>query len=200
MDTASQPAEVPSFFARIGLAFSLFFRVLFDGILAGRVLRLSSGAEPSAAPAVSAAPASAPAPAPPPVAAAPLHAAPTESALQLLGLLQREARFVDFVMEDMSSYSDADVGAAARVVHDQCKKALAEHVQLERVRSEPEGNRVTVPAGFSASEVRLVGNVTGKAPFNGVLTHAGWRASSITLPQLSQGHDVRVIAAAEVEL
>jgi hypothetical protein len=192
MDTTAQPAETPSFFARIGLAFSLFFRVLFDAVLAGRVLRLSSGSEPSAAPPLKEAPA--------PVAAAPLHAAPTESALQLLGLLQREARFVDFVMEDMSSYSDADVGAAARVVHDQCKKALTGHVKLERVRSEPEGNRVTVPAGFSASELRLVGNVTGSAPFSGVLTHAGWRAASIELPQLSQGHDVRVIAAAEVEL
>jgi len=194
MATTSHPAAEPSFFARIGLAFSLFFRVLFDGVLAGRVLRLSRGAEPSDAPVSKAAPT------PVPVAAAPLHAAPTESALQLLGLLQREARLVDFVMEDMSSYSDADVGAAARVVHDQCKKALTEHVKLERVRSEPEGNRVTVPAGFSASEVRLVGNVTGSAPFSGVLTHAGWRAASIELPQLSQGHDVRVIAAAEVEL
>jgi hypothetical protein len=191
MDTA-QPAETPSFFARIGLAFSLFFRVLFDAVLAGRVLRLSSGSEPSASPPLKEAPL--------PVAAAPLHAAPTESALQLLGLLQREARFVDFVMEDMSGYSDADVGAAARVVHDQCKKAIAAHVKLERVRSEPEGNRVTVPAGFSASELRLVGNVTGNAPFHGVLTHAGWRAASIELPKLSQGHDVRVIAAAEVEL
>jgi hypothetical protein len=194
MDITSQPATEPSFFARIGLAFSLFFRVLFDGVLAGRALRLASGVEPSDALV------SKEAPAPVPVAAAPLHAAPTESALQLLGLLQREARLVDFVMEDMSSYSDADVGAAARVVHDQCKKALTEHVKLERVRSEPEGNRVTVAAGFSASEIRLVGNVTGSAPFNGVLTHAGWRAASIELPQLSQGHDVRVIAAAEVEL
>jgi hypothetical protein len=73
-------------------------------------------------------------------------------------------------------------------------------VKLERVRSEAEGSRVTVPAGFSPSELRLVGNVTGSAPFNGVLAHAGWRATSIELPQLSQGHDVRVIAAAEVEL
>jgi len=182
-------ASAPSFFARIGLAFSMLFRVLFDGALAGRVQRLASGEEPG--PAATATPASAP---------APLHTAATESALQLLGLLQRESRLVDFLMEDMSSYSDADVGAAARVVHDQCKKALVEHVTLERVRSEAEGSRVTVPAGFSASELRLVGNVIGKAPFTGTLTHAGWRAASIELPKLSQGHDVRVIAAAEVEL
>lgn len=188
MATTTDTPLTPSFFARIGLAFSLFFRVLGDAVLAGRVLRLDAPQEPAAPPA------------PPPVAPAPLHAAPTESALQLLGLLQREARLLDFVMEDMAGYSDADVGAAARVVHDQCKKAIEAHVKLERIRSEPEGSRVTVPAGFSAGELRLVGNVTGSAPFNGVLTHAGWRASAIELPQLSQGHDVRVLAAAEVEL
>lgn len=195
MDTTSHPSDTPSFFARIGLAFGLFFRVLFDGVLAGRVARLSSGGPSADEPA---APPEPPAPAAPPPA--PLHEAPTESALQLLGLLQREARFVDFVMEDMSGYGDADIGAAARVVHDQCKKALDAHVQLERVRSEAEGSRVTVAAGFSASEVRLVGNVTGQAPFSGTLAHAGWRAASIELPKLSQGHDVRVIAPAEVEL
>ncbi len=190
METTSASAASPSFFARVGLAFSLFFRVLFDAVVARRALGLASATEGTAEP-----PQSPVLPTP-----APLHSAPTEAALQLLGLLQREARLVDFLMEDMSSYADADVGAAARVVHDQCKKALLAHVKLERVRSEAEGSRVTVPAGFSPSELRLVGNVTGSAPFNGVLAHAGWRATSIELPQLSQGHDVRVIAAAEVEL
>jgi hypothetical protein len=195
MDTTSaSSAATPSFFTRVGLAFSLFFRVLFDAGLAGRALRLGEG---SSSPG-SASDVHEPTPSPP--APAPLHRAPTESALQLLGLLQREARLIDFLMEDMSSYPDADVGAAARVVHDQCKKALDAHVKLERVRSEAEGSRVTVAAGFAPGELRLVGNVVGSAPFHGVLAHAGWRATSIELPQLSQGHDVRVIASAEVEL
>ena len=100
----------------------------------------------------------------------------------------------------MTGYADADIGAAARVVHDQCRKAVETHVKLERIRTEAEGSRVTLAAGFSASEVRLTGQVAGSAPFNGTLTHAGWRAVSIELPQLSDGHDVRVIAPAEVEL
>ena len=183
--TKSEP-ETLSFFARIGLAFRLFFRVLFDAVFAARSKRLASG---DTLPVEQAAPET-----------PRLHTAPTEAALQLLGLLQREGRLVDFLMEDMSAYSDAEIGAAARVVHDQCKKALAEHVRLERIRSESEGSSLTLPDGFAASEIRLVGHVQGKPPFRGVLTHAGWRAIGIELPQLSEGHDVRVLAPAEVEL
>jgi hypothetical protein len=176
----------PSFFARIALAYVAFFRVLFDGIFAAKVLSLRSG-EPVAPP-------------PPKVEAPKLREAPVDSALQLLGLLQREGRLIDFLQEDVSSYSDADIGAAARVVHDSVKKALLSHVKLARVRDEAEGSRVTLPKGFSANEVRLVGNVVGEAPFHGTLNHAGWRAVSVELPKLSAGHDVSILAAAEVEL
>ncbi len=180
----------PSFFARFFMAFGAFFRVLFDGAFAGQVLHLSSGApEPEEAPARTQEP-----PAPK------LREAPTESALQLLGLLQREGRLIDFLLEDVSAYSDADIGAAARVVHDQCRRVLESHVTLERVRAEAEGSRITLEKGFSASEVRLVGAVVGEAPFSGTLTHGGWRARSIELPKLSDGHDARVLAPAEVEL
>jgi hypothetical protein len=180
---ATSDSDQPSFFARLALAFRLFFLVLGNALLAKRVQPLASG-EP------------APEPAEPPR----LHIAPSESALQLLGLLQREGRLIDFLMEDMSGYADAEIGAAARVVHDQCRKALIEHIKVERIRVEAEGTQVTVPIGFSAAEIRLVGQLRGEPPFRGVLTHAGWRAADIELPQLSDGHDVRVIAPAEVEL
>jgi hypothetical protein len=183
----------PSFFARLALAFAAFFRVLFDAAYAGRVQRLPSGdrAEPPPEPSVAA----------PTAPAAPtLREAPTDAALQLLGLLQREGRLIDFLQEDVSSYNDADIGAAARVVHGSVKKALLTHVTLERVRNEPEGSRVLVQPGFSAHEVRLTGNVVGEAPFQGTLAHAGWRAVHIELPKLSAGYDVRVLAPAEVEL
>lgn len=183
----------PSFFARLALAFVAFFKVLFNASYAGRVERLGSG-EPEPEPQPVAPPAVAPPPAPT------LREAPTDAALQLLGLLQREGRLIDFLQEDVTSYSDADIGAAARVVHDSVKKALLTHVTLERVRSEAEGTRVSVPAGFSAHEVRLTGNVVGEAPFSGTLAHAGWRAVRIELPKLSAGYDVRVLAPAEVEL
>ena len=86
------------------------------------------------------------------------------------------------------------------MVHDQCKRALDSHVKLARIRTEEEGTRVQVPKGFSPNEIRLMGSVAGEPPFNGALAHAGWRVLSIELPQLSEGHDVRVIAPAEVEL
>ena len=191
----------PSFFARLALAFVAFFRVLFNAAYAGRVQLLTRGEPEPARDSEPALPPKAVVEPPKPVVEAPkLREAPTDGALQLLGLLQREGRLIDFLQEDVTGYSDADVGAAARVVHDSVKKALFAHVTLERVRSEPEGTRVTVPAGFSAQEIRLTGNVVGDAPFQGSLAHAGWRAVRIELPKLSPGYDVRVIAPAEVEL
>ncbi|HRG99148.1 MAG TPA: DUF2760 domain-containing protein, partial [Polyangiaceae bacterium] len=115
-------------------------------------------------------------------------------------LLQREGRLVDFLEEDVSSFPDADLGAAARVVHAGCRKALREHVKLEPVRAEAEGGRLTLPAGFDASEIKLTGNVTGDGPFTGTLQHRGYRAVKITLPAALEGHDARVVAQAEVEL
>lgn len=181
----------PSFFARLALAFVAFFKVLFDPRYAGLVQRLPSGDTP---------PAPAPEPKEPKVEAPKLREAPTDSALQLLGLLQREGRLIDFLQEEVAGFSDAEIGAAARVVHESTKKALFEHVELERVRTEAEGSRVTIEKGFSAAEIRLVGNVVGEAPFTGTLTHAGWRVRRIELPKLAEGHDVRVLAPAEVEL
>jgi hypothetical protein len=124
----------------------------------------------------------------------------TDSALQLLGLLQRDGRLIDFLQEDISGYADDEVGAAARVVHESVRKVLLSHVTLERLRGEEEGAAVTLPAGFSAHEIRLTGNVVGQPPFRGTLAHPGWRATKIELPKLSPDYDVRVIAPAEVEL
>ena len=125
---------------------------------------------------------------------------PPEAAVQLLGLLQNEARFIDFIQENVTGYSDADIGAAARVVHEGCVKVLRQHFELEPVRSETEGHRVTLPKGFDASSVRLTGNIVGEAPFTGTLVHRGWRVKTVKLPKINEGHDVSVVAAAEVEL
>ena len=121
-------------------------------------------------------------------------------ALQLLSLLQREGRLVDFLTEDLAGAADADIGAAARVVHDGCMKALKEHVVLEPIRSEEEGSRITLQEGFDARSVKLTGNVQGKAPFTGSLRHKGWRAKKITLPTAVLGHDAAILAQAELEL
>ena len=137
------------------------------------------------------------APAPEPVI---LKESTPDAALQLLGLLQKEARFIDFIKEDIATYSDADIGVAARVVHEGCNKALNEHFTLAPVRSEQEGGKITLQQGFDASSVRLTGNIVGSAPFTGTLIHKGWQVTNIRLPKLTQGHNANILAAAEVEL
>jgi hypothetical protein len=181
----------PSFLRRISLAVSTFFRILGDGEFAATVLRLRNGGA-----AASAAPTPAPVAAPAPV----LKEANPDAALQLLGLLQRDARFIDFIEEDIKSYSDADIGAAARLVHDGCRATLREHFTIRPVRDEAEGSRVTLAEGFDAGSIRLTGNVVGKAPFNGSVSHRGWRVEEVRLPKLTDSHNAKVIAPAEVEL
>ncbi len=137
------------------------------------------------------------APAPEPVV---LKESTPDAALQLLSLLQKEARFLDFIKEDIGAYSDADIGVAARVVHEGCNKAVNEHFTLDSVRTDQEGSKVTLAEGFDASEVRLTGNIVGKPPFTGTLIHKGWQVTDIRLPKLTEGHNAKIVAAAEVEL
>lgn len=129
-----------------------------------------------------------------------LREATPDSALQLLGLLQSEARFIDFVQENVTGFTDAEIGAAARIVHEGCRKVIHQHFDLEPVRKEAESSRVSLPKGFDAASVRLTGNIVGQAPFTGTLVHRGWRAAQVKLPKIAEGHDTRVIAPAEVEL
>lgn len=129
-----------------------------------------------------------------------LATAPTDSALQLLSLMQQEARLIDFLNEDVTAFSDEEVGAAARVIHAGGKKVLQDYIQLTPIRGEDEESRITIEAGFNPQEVRLTGNVTGSAPFNGTLVHKGWKATAITLPKLAEQYDASIIAPAEVEL
>ncbi len=123
-----------------------------------------------------------------------------ESALQLLGLLQQEARFIDFLNEDLQGFSDAEIGAVSRVVHEGSKKLLDQYFSLAPVRSEDEETRITLEAGFNPAENRVTGNVVGEPPFNGVLVHRGWKVTKAELPKLAEGHDPKIIAPAEVEL
>jgi len=174
----------PAFLSRIFLVWGVFFKYLFNRDFAGQVTAIARE--------------TAPAPTTPPKPQ--LRDADREGALQLLGLLQQEGRFIDFVEENVAAYSDAQIGAAARVVHEGCRKVVHEHFQLEPVRAEEEGSPVTLEAGFDASAVRLTGNVVGEPPFRGTLTHRGWRATAVSLPKIAEGHDLSILAAAEVEL
>jgi hypothetical protein len=168
------PTSEPSFFARLKLA----FHVLGNASLAQQVAALETPAAIEDRPPEQ------------------VHAA----GLAVLALLQREGRLIDFLQEDVSSYSDADIGAAARVVHTGSRKVLHQYLKLEPVLPEAEGASVSVPIGFNAERIRLTGNVAGQPPFRGTLKHHGWVASSVSFPSLPETLDPRVIAPAEVEL
>jgi hypothetical protein len=175
---------------RIFAAFSAFFAVLF-----GR-------APKPAAPELSAAPA--PPALPPAVDVAALERrSESRGALQLLALLQREGRLVDFLAEPIDGYTDAQIGAAVRDVHRGLSRALGEHLPTEPVLKEREDAQVRVDAGFDPRRIRLTGRVVGEPPFTGTLRHHGWRVREVKLPELVRSDaepDLTVVAPAEVEL
>ena len=144
-------------------------------------------------------------PAAEPARPAPAQPAPSRADAEIvhfLAMLQEKGRLVDFLMDDINPYSDAQVGAAARVVHAGCKGVLQEHFRINPVRTEQEGSTVQIPAGYSADEYRLVGRIAGPAPFSGVLVHRGWKTDMVKLPQLLRGaaDGIPAIAPAEVEV
>jgi len=171
---------------RIFLAFRSFFSILFSGKLADSTLAELGVTRRQAA---------APAPAAP---AAPI-ARPADGALQLLAILQRDSRLLDFVMEDISSYSDDQVGAAVREFHDQCRDALARYVTLQPVIDGVEGTYAKAPSS-DANLVKFVGNVPAQPPAGGTLRHKGWKAVKIDLPALSPRQDATIVAPAEIEV
>lgn len=175
---------------RIVLAFRCFFNILFQGVLSPEVLTelnltRREAAQPKAA-------AVKPAPAVPTVKTA-------DGALQILGILQRDSRLVDFLMEDIASYSDDQVGAAVRELHDQCRDSIARYVTLQPVIDGVEGTFAKAPSA-DPNVVKFIGNVPAKPPSGGTLRHKGWRASKVDLPALAAKQDAAIIAPAEIEI
>ncbi len=169
---------------RIALAFRSFFAILFTGKLPENIARaLGTQAKPQPA---------APKPTP--------QARPQDGALQMLGILQRDSRLIDFLMEDITAYSDQQVGAAVRSLHDQSRDSLNRYLRLAPVIDGVEGSFTKLEASDPAS-VKLLGNVpvSGKAP-GGLLRHKGWRAEKIDLPPLASASSASIIAPAEVEI
>ena len=171
---------------RIVLAVRAFFNLLFSGELSGEILIALNLSRRSA---------------PAPKAAAPAPAAPavrtSDGALQILGILQRDSRLIDFLMEDISGYPDEQVGAAVRDVQTQARETLSRYLRLEPVVDSVEGV-YTKADGLETVEVKFIGNVpaSGKAP-GGLLRHKGWKAAKVDLPQAGPG---TVLAPAELEV
>jgi Domain of unknown function (DUF2760) len=155
----------------------------------------SEAAEPHATP--SPEPAPAPVPIQPPAPAA--NQAEAE-VVAFFGLLQEKGRLVDFLMEDVTPYEDAEVGAAARVIHQGCRQVLQEYFNISPISEAQEGAQVTVPAGYSPDQYRLVGKLTGEPPFTGTLLHKGWKTEFVKLPRIVTRERLPSIAPAEVEL
>jgi hypothetical protein len=164
---------------RIQLAVAAFFSILFKG-------RLPAALQPAAR-------------AEPP--AQPIAADSQDRAVQMLALLQREGRLIDFALEDLAAYSDAQIGAAARDVHAGCHRVLERYVTLEAILSGREGETVTVGQGqqVDPAAFHLIGNVAGQPPFRGTLLHPGWRASRVSLPPLGTTGRT-IVAPAQIEV
>jgi len=181
--------------SRLSLAFKSFFGLLFSGKLPEDVMlelnltrRLKT-------------PASTPkGEAPKPAAPQPQ---PSDGAVLMLALLQEEARFVDFLQEDIGPYTDDQVGAAVRDVHKGCRAVLERHLKLAPVVDGVEGTNTRLASvGLDVSDansVKVVGNVPpGGKVEGGILRHRGWKVESIELPQRKTGQ--RVVAPAEIEV
>lgn len=122
--------------------------------------------------------------------------------IAVLSTFQEKGRLIDFFMDNITAYSDAQVGAAARVVHQGGKAALLEHFTIVPVSAESEGSSITVPVDAPRSHYRLTGKLTGDGPFSGVLVHKGWKVESVKLPRLidTDGSTLPPLAPAQVEV
>jgi hypothetical protein len=175
--------------SRILLAFRAFFNILFQGRLSDALASRLGLSRRTAAP-VSAAK---------PSASAPPSVQTSDGALQMLGILQRDSRLLDFLMEDIAGYSDDQIGAAVRELHDQCRDSVSRYVTLQPVIDGVEGTFVQAPSK-DPNLVKFVGNVPAKPPSGGSLRHKGWRAAKVDLPGLAARQDATILAPAEIEI
>jgi len=161
------------------------------------VLALSffAGREPASGGAVAAPPPPAPVQPPPPS-----ESQAESEIVAFFALLQEKGRLVDFLMDDIAGYEDAEVGAAARVVHQGCRQILDEYFKISAISEAQEGAQVTLPAGYPTDQYRIVGKLAGEPPFTGTLLHKGWKTDSVKLPRILTSGTLPAIAPAEVEL
>lgn len=174
--------------SRISAAFRSFFSILFSGVLPPDIASEFGYSKLQAAPVPAA-------PAKPEVKA-------SDSALQMLHILQRDARLIDFLMEDIDSYADDQVGAAVRSLHADGRASLTRHVSLAPVIDGVEGTYQNLDAAKppDPNRIKLIGNVpaNGKVA-GGTLRHRGWTAATVTLPALGK-QDASILAPAEIEV
>lgn len=122
------------------------------------------------------------------------------SHLKLLAYLQHSGRLVDFLKEEIQTFSDAQIGLAVRKIHQECAKSLEELVTVRPLIEEAEGATIQIPKGYNPLEIKVVGNVQGEAPFTGTVMHRGWKAHKLSLPHKLKEGATGIICPAEVEI
>ncbi|MCI0360588.1 MAG: DUF2760 domain-containing protein [Planctomycetaceae bacterium] len=180
---------------QIGTAFRAFFAALFN---AEKAARIQAAIDQAALPKITQdEPGQRPA-----KARATAESPPTRSeAVTLLAALQRESRLVDLILEPLDSYTDEQIGAAARNVLRDSAGALERLLALKPVLAQDEQSVVDVPATYDPARLRLTGKVEGSGPFRGKLAHRGWQASAVNLPTWTGSKEAAlVIAPAEIEV
>ncbi|MDG1896255.1 MAG: DUF2760 domain-containing protein [Fuerstiella sp.] len=165
---------------------SLAWRVLTNGELAQQLADLVS----AAAPVITEQPVAAK-PEPAPVV--------RNDAVTLLASLQREARLVDFLMEPIDEYSDAQIGAAVRDIHRDSRTVLDRLFAISPVVDQSEGSAVEISDGVAGGRLRMIGE-TESGRTSGTLAHHGWQAGRCELPTWNGSTQaVGVIAPAEID-
>ena len=172
---------MPGFWKRVAFACRCFFAILLHGRIPEDVARALAVAAAPARP-------------------MPVPAESPDRAVQMLALLQRDGRLIDFLREDIAPYPDEQLGAAVRNIHENCRQVLDRYVKLASILDTAEEQPYTVPAGFDPGQIRLIGNVVGEPPIRGVVRHRGWRVQQIELPSLPAASGRLVVAPAEIEV
>lgn len=181
----------------LGIAIKAFFAALGNRQTADQINAILVG-QPAIAPKpveqATASPAEQPVTKPTPEKTSPPS---RDAAITLLATLQREARLVDLVQEDLSQYSDAQVGAAARPCLQQCSAVLNRVMGLQPLIDAAEGAMVEVPPDASATRVQWLGEGSASS---GKLVHHGWQAAKVELPTWTgESSDAKIIAAAQIQ-
>ncbi len=169
--------------SRISSAFRSFVSILFRGVLPDDIAAEFGFTRPVPVPVIQ-------------------QPKANDGALQMLHLLQRDSRLIDFFMEDIGSYSDDQIGAAVRTLHAECKASLARHLTLSPVIDGVEGTYQKLDSSQvpDPNRIKLIGNVPANGKVvGGTLRHRGWIAMSVNLPPLGK-QDPTIVAPAELEV
>lgn len=124
-------------------------------------------------------------------------------ALELLVSLQREARFVDFIKENIENCDDATLAAAARMIHDRCAGVLERCFAIRTLTESVEGQVVSLTLDESKNSFRIKltrkPNET-KNSISGKIIHSGWKVTKCAIPQWSGAQeDSCVISPIELD-